>query len=283
MQPIAQAQSAPDGNVRSTNNIGIVGQPNFQQNKNLNIKLPVINLPTFDGKYEAWSEFYDIFKSIIHENEHLTPIQKLHYLRSCLKGEATQVIQSLETSNQNYNVAWELLEERYDNPRLITQNHVKAIFEMPAINKESHTQLRTLIDTTLKHLRALKALEEPTDQWDTLMMHIVGSKLDRSTQKEWERSIEGTDMPKFDELIKFLKNRCNVLENIYHDVNSALSSKHANYRADNTTKTKANIVTNQARSHCSVCSENHRIYACQRFLKLDARGKDGIVKAKSLF
>lgn len=82
----------------------------------------------------------------------------MHYLRSSLKGEAIQVIQALETSNQNYEVAWGLLEERYDNPRLITQNHVKAIFEMPAISKESHTQLRSLVDVTLKHLRALKAL-----------------------------------------------------------------------------------------------------------------------------
>lgn len=42
-----------------------VGQPNLQQGKNVNIRLPVINLPTFDGKFEAWSEFYDIFYDLL--------------------------------------------------------------------------------------------------------------------------------------------------------------------------------------------------------------------------
>jgi hypothetical protein len=37
------------------------------------------------------------------------------YLRSFLGGDAAQVIKSLELSSENYDAAWQLLYERYDN------------------------------------------------------------------------------------------------------------------------------------------------------------------------
>lgn len=133
------------------------------QNVRTNIKLPTINLPNFDGKYEGWLGFYDNFKSIVHENVNLTPVQKLQYLRSSLTDEAAYVIQALETSPQNYEIAWGLLTERYDNKRVIIQSHVRALFELPAITKESSAQLRSLVDSALKHTRVLHALGQPTD------------------------------------------------------------------------------------------------------------------------
>lgn len=88
------------------------------------IKLPTINLPTFDGSYDKWLCFYDNFKSIIHDNNEVKPVQKLQYLRSSLEGDAAQVIDSLSTSAENYEIAWTLLVERYDNKRVIIQSHV---------------------------------------------------------------------------------------------------------------------------------------------------------------
>lgn len=105
------------------------------------IKLPTINLPTFNGKYDALLGFYDNFKAVVHDNPDLTPVQKLHYLRSSLKDEATQVIQALETSSQNYNIAWSLLIERYNNRCIIIQSHIRALFELPGLTKESSIQL----------------------------------------------------------------------------------------------------------------------------------------------
>lgn len=62
-------------------------------------------------------------------------MQKLQYLKS--SDEAAKVIQALETTSQNYEVAWALLVERYDNRRIIIQSHVRALFDLPIISKES--------------------------------------------------------------------------------------------------------------------------------------------------
>lgn len=87
-------------------------------------------------------------------------------------------------------------------------------------------------------------------------------------QREWERSIDGTRMPKLDELIKFLKNRCNVLENIHQDVNFTSLSKRINSRVDGR---KLKLISLQTKHDCPVCSENHYIYTCQQFFKLDIK------------
>ena len=47
-----------------------------------NIKLPPINLPTFDGCYTHWISFEDAFCAFVDKNESLSDVQKLCYLRS---------------------------------------------------------------------------------------------------------------------------------------------------------------------------------------------------------
>jgi len=43
-------------------------------------ELPKININLFTGDYKDWTAFKNIFDSTIHIKQHLTAIQKLHYL-----------------------------------------------------------------------------------------------------------------------------------------------------------------------------------------------------------
>lgn len=58
------------------------------------VKLPDINLPTFDGSLQNWLEFRDVFESLIHKNESLSDIQRFHYLRASMCNEPAQLISS---------------------------------------------------------------------------------------------------------------------------------------------------------------------------------------------
>lgn len=111
-------------------------------------------------------------------------MQKLHYLKSCLCGDAKNILQSLETSNGNYLVAWNLLNDRFNNERLIAKNHTKALFDLPVMNKENLTILRKIVDGTNKHVQALNALGRPVNSWDDILIHLVCDKLDESTRKD---------------------------------------------------------------------------------------------------
>ena len=89
-------------------------------------KLPSLNLPIFNGNYETWLGFYDLFKSLVDDDSNTSNIEKFYHLKGCLRGEAAEVIASLELSAENYKVAWDLLRDRYDNRKVIRQSHVKS-------------------------------------------------------------------------------------------------------------------------------------------------------------
>ena len=50
-----------------------------------NVRLPRIELPSFDSQYKARKVFFDMFKGILHEQQSLPKVQKLYYLQGALK------------------------------------------------------------------------------------------------------------------------------------------------------------------------------------------------------
>ncbi|XP_018371804.1 PREDICTED: uncharacterized protein LOC108766798 [Trachymyrmex cornetzi] len=186
------------------------------------VKLPTIKLPSFDGKIEEWTKFADVFKKTIHSNRVLPNIQKFIYLRSCVTGAAARAIEDIELSDDNYSVAWEQLQKRFEDSGAIKRKHVQCLFEIPLVEKESANAILQLVDHVNKHTRVLKRLGSPTDSWGDLLQYMVESKLDRITLRAWEErnSIKAAENEaneqesNFDVLMEFLIQRCHALERI---------------------------------------------------------------------
>ncbi|KAJ8957213.1 hypothetical protein NQ318_007775 [Aromia moschata] len=237
---------------------------NSPMNEN-RVKLPTIKLPTFNGHYDQWLEFRDAFTALIHDNNTISNIQKFYYLRSSLEGDACKIIQSLKASETNYTIGWQLLKDRFENKRLIIHNHVKAIFDLPIIQKESHVDLRNLFDNVTKHLRSLKALGEPTEHWDTLIIHIITSKLDNTTRREWESFELKQELPIMEDINKFLKQRCELLEKLeVNKSNNNFDKPSTRFKPKN--QSNAYVNTNN-KVICYYCKRPHTIYKCETFLK----------------
>ncbi|XP_049884830.1 uncharacterized protein LOC126379907 isoform X2 [Pectinophora gossypiella] len=260
--------------------------------QDLGFRLPVIQISNFDGTYFKWLEFRDTFESLIHNNTRIKPINKFHYLCSYLQGEAARVISNLEVSDKNYSEAWDLLCERYNNKRQLTTNHLNSLFKIDPISRESDKSLRFLVDHVTKNLRALNNLGQPTDQWDTLIIHIMSSKLDNITSLKWEehRSSSSKEMPSLDDFFKFLKGRADVLESVQRSkqdkqVSSGNNNTHNKYQRANKSVNviSANPVNFEQVNrglHCFVCKGKHRIYDCPAFLSMSI--EERIQKASSL-
>lgn len=231
-----------------------------------NIKLPPLNLPSFNGNVSRWLQFRDTFQSLIHRNSTLTPTQKFYYLLSALKDEALQAIQSLQICDANYIIAWNLICERYQNNRIIINNHIKSIFNISELKKESREGLRNLLDELQKHMRSLESLQQPVSSWDSIIIFIVSSKLDPHSRRDWENSLSNsTDLPTYDDLIKFLTKRCQTLEIIDSNVT------YEKGRTPHEVKSKPQFshVTQQTRLKvCNFCKGTHLIYFCHKFLNL---------------
>lgn len=58
--------------------------------------LPRIQFPTFSGKYDDWPSFRDLFLSLVAGNLAVSGVERLHYLKASVKGEAAQVIKTYQ-------------------------------------------------------------------------------------------------------------------------------------------------------------------------------------------
>ncbi|XP_045541393.1 uncharacterized protein LOC123722867 [Papilio machaon] len=58
-------------------------------------RLPLLDLPQFNGDLDQWVAFNNLFESIVHKRRDLTPAQKLAYLLASLTGEAKGLVQHL--------------------------------------------------------------------------------------------------------------------------------------------------------------------------------------------
>ena len=245
------------------------------------MKLPTLEIPTFDGSILNWTTFWEQFDISIHSRFDLATAEKLAYLRDALKnGNAKASIEGLSRSGEQYEEAIACLKDRYDRPRLIHQAHVRKIVEIPSLKDGNGKELRRLHDTAQQHLRALKALgHEPDPAFITSMIEL---KLDGQTMFEWQRhSQESTDVPPYKDLLAFINLRAQASES-----SSDLVKKTP--RSEPYTRKYANpprhVASHSAslNNDCVVCKEKHPLYLCTKFKSMTHDEKRVILKSNCL-
>ena len=87
------------------------------------VKLPKLEVPTFDGNILHWKCFGEQFCISVHDHPSLSDSEKLVYLQHALKdGSAKHVIEGLlSRSGDHYIEAVKCLTSHYNRPRLIHQ------------------------------------------------------------------------------------------------------------------------------------------------------------------
>lgn len=81
------------------------------------LKLPKLDVPTFNGNILYWRSFWKQFSLSIHDRTNLSNSEKLVYLQPALKGgSARSAIEGLSRSGDNYEEAILCLKGRYDRP-----------------------------------------------------------------------------------------------------------------------------------------------------------------------
>lgn len=135
-------------------------------------------------------------------------------MREALEGDAEKCLQCLGTTVENFRIAWQTLVSRYNNKKVLIQNHTKALYELPAVTSESSFQMCQLIDGLNGHINALQMLGQQPKLWGSLLIHLITIKLDKKFLREWETGSEKNKISTAEKLLEFLQNRFLVLEAI---------------------------------------------------------------------
>ncbi|KAF9822893.1 hypothetical protein SFRURICE_010422, partial [Spodoptera frugiperda] len=204
----------------------------------------------------------DLFVSLVHNNSSLDNVQKMHYLKSHLSGEAEQLVRQTPVSEANYSQCWAQLEKRYSNKKYLVNCILKRLFGLKRMHVESAISLKELLDTTNDCLNGLKNLKVDVTTWDVIIIHIVTFKLDSETRKQWELSLSNHDsneIPTYDEFATFLENRFRALEFIEPKRNLQNQNNHSHVAKS--------MVVSSSSIRCEYCNESHKLCFCKRFAK----------------
>jgi hypothetical protein len=160
--------------------------------------------------------------------------------------------------------------------------HTKHLCQMPQVKRGDAASLRQLINHVSSHMKALQALTLNVTFQDLMLNHLMLATLDAETHREWDVLIASRqDMPTTSELITFLESRCRALELLQNtqSVKASTAPPRTSQPFSSTVSKPAysNVVT---QVQCPLYNGSHRLFKCDRFVKLHPRLC--IIQAKQL-
>lgn len=109
----------------------------------------------------------------------LSDVDKLHYLKSALIGEAANKVKIFTVDGVNYTKAWEVLERSYEVKRILISRHLSLLLNLAVVGREDTVSLTKLADDAQQHVASLRALGVRIGS--EILVHLIETKLPRRT------------------------------------------------------------------------------------------------------
>ncbi|XP_038106708.1 uncharacterized protein LOC119766311 [Culex quinquefasciatus] len=262
------------------------------------VKYPELKLPEFSGNPLDWQAFHDRFVAAVHSSKELSDSEKLSYLTGLVVGKAADVIAGIPTEDQYYGEAWERLNRRYGDKRVLVTAHLAELFDTPAMEKESTEALLKLVDRFDRIVAILKKLGEPTDSWGTILVYQLSLRLVLNTLREWENHVArestdqqgstNTEMPKYADMVVFLQSQARIIQAL-NPLTTSLSTRLREQRPKPATKfstlhvsQSSTVGRSTTARKCLQCEGAHFLHQCFKFRKFSPKQRFEFVKLHRL-
>ena len=227
------------------------------------VKLPKISLPHFKGNLMRWTPFWDSFNSAVHQNPHLSRIDKFNYLRSLLEGTAYDAVAGLALSDANYEEAIEILRRRFGNKQLIIAKHMDSLLNASAITSDHHLRdLRHLYDLSESNVRSLRTLGVEPDSYGAMLTSVLLSKLPPELRLIVNRQTPSDELD-LTNLLELFEKELTVRER---------ANSQPTRRSHSSTSTPAMVATvSGSIPMCVYCQQNHSPTDCVKVSDVESR------------
>ena len=247
------------------------------------VRLPKLEVPTFDGNILLWKKFWEQFSVSVHDHTRLSDAEKLVYLQQAIKdSSANSAIEGLSKTGDRYNEAVQCLKARFDRPRLIHREHVRLIMNTTPLRDGSGRELRRLHDAVQQHTRALKTMgSEP----ESFLTSVIELKLNRDTMFEWQKHTQAqTDTPPYQELLEFIDLRAQASETSQSpSVRKPIHQRMQSLTNSKTIPSFASLSGLKPHSSCILCAkERHPLYHCPKFKPMSHEDRFDILRKHNL-
>ncbi|XP_011858557.1 PREDICTED: uncharacterized protein LOC105556094 [Vollenhovia emeryi] len=242
-----------------------------------NHNLPKLQLPHFSGKFEDWPAWRDLFQSMILDKASLTKVQKMQYLKTCVKGDAEPLIQDLPATADNLEGAWDTLTSHFENKRLLVRAYLSAFTALPRMKTPSATDLRRIFHGVLSTVGRLEGIGRPITASSDLFVHMVVELLDPRTRRDWKKALgRASDPPSYERLKSFLQEQMMTL-----DALRAVSGEPAGKQSEKASRSarSSHVGGKGPDPHrsCPLCKKEHFLAYCDLYKKKTAQERREIV------
>ena len=242
-------------------------------------KLPQLELPKFKGDVTTWNTFWDTYKSSVHDNASISPVIKFNYLKSLLEGAAARSVEGLTLTDANYNVAVDLLHERYGKKQQIITAHMDELLKV-ANAADRPASLRFMYDKISVHVRGLETLGVNSDQYGSLLIPIIMDKLPSDMRLQVAR--RATDeIWKIKDLMNTIRVEIEARETSETRVHGQKQQQSKSQQQQGATA--SSFVANEHNGiRCVYCNEEHNSASSKKMVDVKER-KDILRKSNRCF
>ncbi|XP_013113863.1 uncharacterized protein LOC106091766 [Stomoxys calcitrans] len=203
------------------------GNSNVQQPREED-DFPQIVIKPFDGNYNEWPMFENLFNSALDTKPDWKDIQKFKYLKTLLRGNASNVVQNIPVNDEAFTAAWKSLKEHFDRPRLVANFHIQTFLNHPALKNFNSKEIRSICGVAGEVIRALDSIgETERDPW---IIWILMTKLNSDIYTKWNEHTMKDPKPTVASFLNFLDQFCNELgsndDHYYQKATGTKKEKH---------------------------------------------------------
>lgn len=246
-------------------------------------KLPKISVPTFSGDYRKFLDFKALYENLVHNDDNIPPVRKMHYLKESLTGEASSTLANLSVSDEGYKEAWSRVINKYDNKRLIIHTHFNDLFGAEKLKSDQN--LRLLVDRFDNAMRGFRICNQTPDMWSPILAYMLYTKLDNKTRTDYDNiNTENASYLSYKGLFKFCDNRAHNIEARKFEDSPAATSI-APKSSQSAQKDKAESKRTSflaAKSGCVACKEQHLLIECPKFKSLSPAERFQLIKSSKM-
>lgn len=218
---------------------------------------------------------------MIHNNSSIDDVQKMHYLKSQLSGEAEQLLRHVPITAASYEEAWSTLNSRYNNKKYLANCLLKRFMNQPSIGNESCSAIKDMLDVMNETLNGLKNLGVSVSSWDIIVIYTVCSRLDSESRKEWELKISVSDeLPTLNQLREFLESRFRALEFMDPKPKAKPNSSSQKAKVMHAVSTGSDAATQATCPYCK--RDDHKLPHCKQFSANNYEQRQNFVQTNSL-
>uniref|UniRef100_A0A7I4YG10 CCHC-type domain-containing protein n=1 Tax=Haemonchus contortus TaxID=6289 RepID=A0A7I4YG10_HAECO len=243
------------------------------QERNVRVRRPLLEVPTFAGSYMEFNAFWSVFQSLIHSDDDLSGQEKFLFLKQALKGKAAASISSVPVVGEKYAVAINILKKHFDKSSSIADILINEIERLPRAqgNPRSCRETLAAISSRITHLEQTGLQMNADRMWRRLILskftESICSKVISKENDTGNAFNVNEIMDSIDEIITLKETTELTTRTLF----GAEQTKQSNFKVHQDRFISSRVLSIHRNKPTCLCGETHLPQQCSKFSSPEER------------